>query len=1207
MKVTKFTKYLMGGIITLFLMPNLTKAQTQTPLDIALRHVEKNYQTWQVTKADVSNMYLSDQVFTKHNGVNHIYLMQSHAGIEVYNAILTVNILPNGEVFHVASSSLIPNISELVNTTSPNLSAYQAIEAAANHLNLTIDSPLKIKEKEGHNFHVYEGGSISNSDIKVKLRYQPVYSVARKGQERKIESINLAWDLAIDQKDKSDYWSMRVDALTGKVLNQNNYTVYCNFDHKDNHTHGKACQNHEISPTTDIRPTVTEVLAQNNMTIEENMLMNGTYNVFPFPLESPSHGDQEIVTDVHSLEYSPFGWHDTDGVEGAEYTITRGNNVHSYLDENASNSSSGDEPDGGEDLNFDFSFDPLLEPADAKDLAVTQLFYSNNAVHDFYANYGFDEVSGNFQETNYTSFGIGGDYVHAEAQDGFGLNNANFGTPPDGLNPTMQMFLWNRSGNLLTVNEPESVAGTYVTGSAGFGSPITGTPLTGEVVIVSDGSGQPTLGCNELINDLTGKIALIDRNICEFGVKCLNAENAGAIGVIVCNDPERPFVNSMGAGAVGNQVTIPSVFVSYQDCQNFRQFAGSSLEVSLISNEDTQFLDGDLDNGIIAHEYGHGISNRLSGGPSNSGCLAYDEQMGEGWSDFFALVMTIREGDTPETSRGIGTYANNQSPVSGGIRRQPYSRDMAVNNQTYQSITGTGEAPHPLGEIWAVTLWDMYWNLVDEHGYDADITNVSAGNNIAIQLVLDGLKMQSCEAGFLGGRDAILAADRANNEGANQCLIWSTFARRGMGFGATGNVHNRNDHIESYRISPACNDEIYITKEMTAMINAGEEIEVTISVTNYKESMQTEVVISDEIPANASFVEGSSSVEAEVTGNMISFAIGDLPVDEPMTITYSLSTDADTKSIIQFYDDLEEGDNNWFFDANEGIDIWAVTDDLAHSGSRAWFVPDVNYPQDSPNSTDNDQFFYNHTPFEVMGTQPVLRFYHYYNTEWGFDGGHIEISTDEVNWDIVDEDKLFRNGYTSILVGGILSISNMPNFTGVSNNNFEFHPVMVDLSDYMGEEIFVRFRFTADVAVGTDIGWYVDDIEIMDMYNYNSEACVTSAEGANNCVSADSRGTIVESDFPITSTENIDAKDVSIAVQPNPAHDFLNVAIVNNKTEKVNLTLVSIDGKEVISQDVQTVSGQQTIPVNVSALAAGFYFVKVSTGTEVATEKVVIE
>ena len=48
-----------------------------------------------------------------------------------------------------------------------------------------------------------------------------------------------------------------------------------------------------------------------------------------------------------------------------------------------------------------------------------------------------------------------------------------------------------------------------------------------------------------------------------------------------------------------------------------------------------RYLDGAFDNGIIAHEFAHGISTRLTGGPTNSGCLSNEEQMGEGWVTSF--------------------------------------------------------------------------------------------------------------------------------------------------------------------------------------------------------------------------------------------------------------------------------------------------------------------------------------------------------------------------------------------------------------------------------------------------------------------------------------------------------------------------------------------------------------------------------------------
>lgn len=67
-------------------------------------------------------------------------------------------------------------------------------------------------------------------------------------------------------------------------------------------------------------------------------------------------------------------------------------------------------------------------------------------------------------------------------------------------------------------------------------------------------------GCNPLTNDLTGKIALIYRNTCEFGTKAFNAQNAGAVAVVIINRDDE--VIAMGGGLDGINVTIPVVMVS---------------------------------------------------------------------------------------------------------------------------------------------------------------------------------------------------------------------------------------------------------------------------------------------------------------------------------------------------------------------------------------------------------------------------------------------------------------------------------------------------------------------------------------------------------------------------------------------------------------------------------------------------------------------
>lgn len=125
---------------------------------------------------------------------------------------------------------------------------------------------------------------------------------------------------------------------------------------------------------------------------------------------------------------------------------------------------------------------------------------------------------------------------------------------------------------------PQSIVANYThtwaDPAGGWGTPdfnIPNTYVQDTLMVVDDGStgtnaqGNPISaeGCNPLINNLTGKIAVVFRNTCEFGTKALNAQNAGAVGVIVIN--REPTVIAMGAGTYGANVTIPVVMLTLAD------------------------------------------------------------------------------------------------------------------------------------------------------------------------------------------------------------------------------------------------------------------------------------------------------------------------------------------------------------------------------------------------------------------------------------------------------------------------------------------------------------------------------------------------------------------------------------------------------------------------------------------------------------------
>jgi hypothetical protein len=124
----------------------------------------------------------------------------------------------------------------------------------------------------------------------------------------------------------------------------------------------------------------------------------------------------------------------------------------------------------------------------------------------------------------------------------------------------------------VVINSPLELAGGYEFAAADFGATLTDDVWTADAVFVNDGTANPTEGCEAPINaaDIDGKIALIDRGSCEFGLKCLNAEQAGAIAAIVINNAPGDGAIVMGAGEVGGMVTIPCVMIPYEVGQLIR-------------------------------------------------------------------------------------------------------------------------------------------------------------------------------------------------------------------------------------------------------------------------------------------------------------------------------------------------------------------------------------------------------------------------------------------------------------------------------------------------------------------------------------------------------------------------------------------------------------------------------------------------------------
>ncbi|CAH0123879.1 T9SS-dependent M36 family metallopeptidase [Chryseobacterium sp. Bi04] len=629
-------------------------------------------------------------------------------------------------------------------------------------------------------------------------------------------SLILGYEFDIEEKGTNNTWMVIISAEDGSVLYKENLTLSCNF-HSDAYEHSFA--EHHMPA---IFPNLEKGTKHNtNFVLAPD---NASYNVFPLPVEAPTFGSRALLANPWDLTASPEGWH-SDGTN--HYTNTRGNNTYTYTDENATNTPQFS-PDGGAGRVFDFPLDITLPPQNYTSAAVTNLFYLNNKIHDVFYKFGFTESSKNFQTNNFGNGGSGSDAVLAEARDGKGYNNANFSTRNDGFAPRMQMYLYEpKNLQRIFYNSPTGFTSRApISNTAGFGPKLTITGVTGDIAVTT-----PTDGCAAITENLTGKIALIQRGSCGFVVKVKNAQLKGASAVIVYNAVTSP--DFPGMGGADATITIPSLLVENSEgVAIVNQLASTSVNATLKYDKPNYiYKDGSLDNGIVTHEYGHGISARLTG--TSVGCLNYtsdNEQMGEGWSDFFALVLTNKPGDNASVPRGMGTFAEGQATDGLGIRPVKYSPDFMINNYTYGKTNGmkyndveddgteiTRVNSHSVGFVWATMLWDLHWNYVAKYGYNSNVlADPDSGNARVLQLVVDALKLQPCLPSFVTGRNAILAADQAKTNGADKCMIWKTFAKRGLGVNAApGGLIGRwvgsnqpapdlSDQVEDFTVPAEC-------------------------------------------------------------------------------------------------------------------------------------------------------------------------------------------------------------------------------------------------------------------------------------------------------------------------------------------------------------------------------------------------------------------
>jgi hypothetical protein len=757
--------------------------------------ISANYSKLNISASEVTNWKIESETSSESTGITNYLVMQTYNNVKIDNSYVYFWI-KNGEIIN-SPEGFISNVGSKINTVNTTLGVVEGFSSALLKLNESGFSSSIISSDE--NKYKLSNGTQTEDPVRAELVYFP----------NENGDLVLSWSYEFYSQNGNHLWKVKIDATNGSLLEKFDLVHNCSFGPR--HNHSASCTS-----------SVTSFDSNKLFKDQTTLLTPGTtnYRVIPFNYESPNHSARQLITNPEATTVlapstnaaSPNGWHNTNnsiggGTAATQFAITRGNNVFAK-DDIDGNNSGGISPSGGTypNLTFDFPYPGNNVAAGTYiDAAVSNLFYMNNIMHDLWYQYGFTEANRNFQAVNYGRGGVGNDAVNAEAQDGSGLatpnlNNANFSTPGDGSAPRMQMYLWNSNPPKILINTGSLSGANYNCNDNSFSPghipvPVAPASITNNLALYQDASPDTSDACEVAVNAaaLNGKIVVIRRGNCPFALKVKAAQNAGAVGVIIVNNVS----GTVGMSGSDSTITIPAVSMTQADGEALiASMLLGTVNVS-ISIQDGAYVngDGDFDNGVIAHEYGHGVSTRLVGGGAG---LNSSEQPGEGWSDWLALMMQIKPGDTRNDDRGIGTFAGNEPVNGGGIRQYKYSTNMIVNPHTFANTntmwyTDANDVDnvnvHAVGSVWCVMLWDLAWNYIDKYGYSSNIYNGTGGNNKVMRLVIDAMKLTPANPSLIQCRNAIIQADQNTTNGQNYCMIWETFARRGMGINASSGTN----------------------------------------------------------------------------------------------------------------------------------------------------------------------------------------------------------------------------------------------------------------------------------------------------------------------------------------------------------------------------------------------------------------------------------
>ena len=200
---------------------------SQDPIEKIQSYLNTNKSELGLTTADISDWSVKSTGSSKATEIDNYYLVQNHHGVEVFNSVSNLWYKKNNVVNF--QNSFISNLSTKINTTLPALPVLDAFSSALSALGDVPFTTFVLEEKAGNEF-LLSNGALSEDPIRAELVYQSINENA---------SFNLAWHFEFYTQDYKHLWNVRVDAMNGEILDQQDWVLSCNFGNSDHNIFSK--------------------------------------------------------------------------------------------------------------------------------------------------------------------------------------------------------------------------------------------------------------------------------------------------------------------------------------------------------------------------------------------------------------------------------------------------------------------------------------------------------------------------------------------------------------------------------------------------------------------------------------------------------------------------------------------------------------------------------------------------------------------------------------------------------------------------------------------------------------------------------------------------------------------------------------------------------------------------------------------------------